>query len=299
MRRLIPALLVLLLLITSPGCVKKLALMGLADTMAAGGDSFGSDDDPELVRQAMPFALKTMESLLEELPRHAGLLLATCKGFTQYAFAFVQVDADLLEPVDYRGAMTLRRRAVGLYLRARDYGLRGLELEVAGIGARLRSEPEEAAAELEDVALLYWTATSWGAAISLGRHRPDLTADTDVVRAMMHRALELDESFQDGAIHDVLITLESLPAAMGGSLERARRHFQRAVELSGGARASSYVALAEGVAVAEQDRQAFQRLLQQALAVDLDQEPSARVANRIYQRKARALLERSDDLFLD
>jgi hypothetical protein len=86
---------------------------------------------------------------------------------------------------------------------------------------------------------------------------------------------------------------------MGGSLERARRHFERAVELSGGARASSYVALAEGVAVAQQDRQAFESLLRQALEVDLDKDPSSRVANLVYQRKARALLERSDDLFLD
>ena len=101
--------------------------------------------------------------------------------------------------------------------------------------------------------------------------------------------------------HTILqrVDVEALPAAMGGSLERARRHFERAVELSGGARASSYVALAEGVAVAEQDRQAFESLLRQALEVDLDRDPSSRVANLIYQRKARALLERSDDLFLD
>jgi hypothetical protein len=283
---------------TSPGCIKKLALRGLATSLSAAGDSFSSDDDPELVREALPFALKTMESLLEELPKHSGLLLATCKGFTQYSFGFVQVDAELLEPMDYRGATVLQQRALGLYLRARDYGLRGLELEVEGISARLRSEPA-AAEEVDNVALLYWTAAAWGSAISLGRDRPDLVADTDAVRAMMSRALALDESFGEGAIHDVLITLESLPAAMGGSPERARWHFERAVELSGGARASSYVALAEGVAVAEQDRQAFESLLRQALEVDLDKDPSSRVANRIYQRKAHALLARSDDLFLD
>lgn len=297
MRRL--ALLLMVVLVTSSGCIKKLALRGFANTLAAAGDGFSSDDDPELVREALPFALKTMESLLEELPEHSGLLLATCKGFTQYAYAFVQVDAELLEPMDYRGATVLRQRALGLYLRARDYGLRGLELEVEGISARLRSEPAGAAAEVDDVALLYWTAAAWGSAISLGRDRPDLTVDTDTVRAMMSRALELDESFEEGAIHDVLITLESLPAAMGGSLERARWHFERAVELSGGARASSYVALAEGVAVAQQDRQAFESLLRQALEVDLDRDPSSRVANLTYQRKARALLERTDDLFLD
>jgi hypothetical protein len=291
----------MVVLATSPGCIKKLALNGLADTLAAGGDSFTSDDDPELVRDALPFALKTMESLLEEVPEHAGLLLATCRGFTQYAYAFVQVDAELVEPTDYRAAQALRQRALGMYLRARDYCLQGLELEHAEIGKQLRIDPVAASALIgeEQLPLLYWTATAWGAAISVGRDRPELTADTDAVRAMMDRALELDETFAEGAIHEILITLESLPATMGGSAERAREHYQRAIELSGGARAGVYVALAEGVAVAEQDRAEFERLLQQALDVDLEASPEDRVANLVYQRKARDLLARSDELFLE
>ncbi|MHB1012545.1 MAG: hypothetical protein ACYC37_06550, partial [Desulfobacteria bacterium] len=36
----------------------------MADTASSGGDVFARDDDPELVRDAVPFALKAMESLL-------------------------------------------------------------------------------------------------------------------------------------------------------------------------------------------------------------------------------------------
>ncbi len=296
------ALLLLVLVVVSPGCsIRKLAVSGLADSMAAAGDTFASDDDPELIRDALPFALKTMESLLVEVPRHRALLLATCQGFTQYSFGFLQMDADLLEPVDYQGSVVLRQRALALFLRARDYGLQGLEIETAGIAAQLLTSPAAAAArvELDSLPLLYWTAAAWGSAISIGRDRPSLVADTDVVRAMMRRALELDETFDDGAIHVALISLESLPAAMGGSVERARQHFERAVELSGGSQAAVFVTMAEGVAVAEQDRQEFERLLHQALDVNLDDDPSARLSNVLFQRKARALLERAEDLFLE
>ena len=55
--------------------------------------AFVSDDDPELVRSAVPFALKAEESLLSAEPGHRGLLLALARGFTQYAVSFVWQDA--------------------------------------------------------------------------------------------------------------------------------------------------------------------------------------------------------------
>jgi hypothetical protein len=87
-------------------------------------DVYGTDDDPELVRDALPFGLKTMESLLAVVPDHEGLLLTLCKGFTMYSNAFVQAEGDLLVNSDYTRATQLHERALKLYLRARGYGLR-------------------------------------------------------------------------------------------------------------------------------------------------------------------------------
>src|SRR2546425_5747344 len=55
---------VLLALLTNAGCaVKKIAVNKLGDAIASGGMTYASDDDPELVREAVPFSLKLMESL--------------------------------------------------------------------------------------------------------------------------------------------------------------------------------------------------------------------------------------------
>src|SRR5512139_2468375 len=79
------------LALTLPGCsIKKMAINTVGDALAESGSSFASDDDPELVAAAVPFGLKTIESLIVQSPRHKGLLLAACSGFTQYAYAFVQ-----------------------------------------------------------------------------------------------------------------------------------------------------------------------------------------------------------------
>ena len=294
--------LVLGLALAVPGCsVRGLAINALADSLAESGDVFASDEDPELIRDALPFALKTTESLLAAKPDHPGLLLSACKGFTQYAFAFVQTDAEVLEDDDYEAALAGYDRALKLYLRARDYCLRALELRVDGIQRRLEVEPEAALTEFarDDVPLLFWTGAAWGSAISLGKDRPEITVDLDAVRALVRRTLELDQTFEKGSVHEVMMALESLPAAMGGSADRARRHFERAVELSGGQRASTFVSLAENVAVAAQDRAEFESLLASALAIDPDDAPSGRLANIIAQRRARRLQLKVDDLFLE
>ncbi len=278
-----------------------MAIGSLADTLSATSDVFASDEDPEFVRDAVPFALKTMESLLVEVPRHRPLLLSACGGFTQYAYAFVQVDAEIIEFDDYESALELRVRARQMYLRARDYCLRSLEVEHPNVRARLIAAPDDALREMEEaeIAVLYWTGASWGGAIALGLDQPALVADLPVVRALMDRALDLDEGFRDGAIHEVLVVLESVPEAMGGSTERAREHFERAVELSRGRSAGPYVSLATNVSVKNQDRDEFTRLLEQALAIDPNETPRLRLANLIAQKRARHLLATVDELFAD
>jgi predicted anti-sigma-YlaC factor YlaD len=297
----VPVLVCASMLVACQGCaLKRIALNSVANTLAASGDTFSSDEDPELVRDAVPFALKTYESLLASLPRHRGLLLATCSGFTQYSYAFVQSEADRLEPTDYAQSIVHRERALKLYLRGRDYCMRAIEIAHPGVVSRLNRNPAAALARFttRDVALLYWTAASWGAAATLGLERPELVGDLPTVRSLVDRALALDERFGDGAIHEILISLESVPEAMGGSEARARTHFDRAVLLCGGQCAGAYVTLATSLALGAQDRAEFTTLLEQALAVDPGAVKSRRLANLIAQRRARNLLARVDDLFV-
>jgi len=298
------ALLVLLLALVTggSGCsIKKIAVNKLGDSLASGGDTFASDDDPDLVGEALPFSLKLMESLLAESPQHRGLLLAASSGFTQYAFVYVQVPAEEIENQDLARADYLRMRARHLYTRARNYGLRDLEVAHPGFERELRQEPKAAArkAGLKDVPLLYWTAVSWGAAISISKDDPEMVGDQPIVEALIDRALELSPDYDCGAIHNFLITYESVRrTASGDFVPRSRKHFERAVELTSGQSAAPYVALATTVSVSTQDSAEFESLLKKALAVNPDTRPEWRLTNLIMQRRARWLLAREDELFV-
>lgn len=271
----------------------------VAETLSSGGDVFTRDDDPDLVGQALPFALKLYESLLESSPRNKDLLVATCSAFTEYSYAFVETQADILGEAHHDEAKKLRERALRLYIRAKGYCLRALDVRFKGIGPQLLSDPETALrrASKKDVPLLYWSAASWGAAISLGLDQPDLVVDYPTVRALAERARALDETWNRGAPVELMISLDSLPDALGGSVPRARADFTRAVEIQHGLSPGPYVALAVGVSVPSQDRAEFTRLLNEALAIDPDKDPSNRLVTLITQERAQALLDQIDTLF--
>lgn len=284
------------------GCsLNKMAVNKIGDAMAGSSTTFASDNDPELIAAATPFSLKLIESLLAVSPEHRGLLLAAASGFTQYSYAFVQQDADRLENSDVDRAAEARNRARLLYLRGRDYGLRGLQARHPDFTQQLRAQPRTAvrAATVEDVPLLYWTAAGWGAAMALSKDNPEFVADQPLVEALIDRAFELNPNFEDGAIHGFLISYEpSRQGVTGDPNVRARQHFDEAVRLTGGKMASPFVSYAEAVSLAKQDRAEFESMLRMALAINPDAKPEWRLANLVMQRRARWLLSRTDELFL-
>lgn len=285
------------------GCsVRKFAVNKLGDSLASSGTTFSSDNDPDFVGQAIPFSLKLIESLLAETPQHRGLLFAAASGFTQYSYVYVQQPSEVMESTDVEKSAELRTRARNLYLRARDYGLRGLETKHRGLAALLNENPKSAVrvARTADVPLLYWTAVSWGAAIALSKDHPELVAEQPQVESLIDRAYELDPGYEHGVIEQYLISYESARQGVKGDFAlRCKEHFDRAVQLSTGQLASPFVAYAESVSIQKQNRAEFDSLLKKALAVDPDARPEWRLSNVIMQRRARWLLSREDELFLE
>ena len=284
------------------GCsiFKGAAINSLANAMSASGTSFAADDDPELIRDAVPFSLKTIEILLEEKPNHVGLLLTAAKGFTQYGYGFIEQDADFVEEEDFDEALKIRKRARKLYGRAINYARRGLEANHRGFLEAFDSDPDSSTILLKkkDVPLMYWYAAALGLKISLSIDDPMEIAKMPQVSYLINRALELDANWDRGALYEFMISYEGgLSEAMGGSQERAKEHLDKAITLSNGERSGPYVAYAESVCVLLQDRDLFIEMLNNALAVSIENPSEDRLANIIAQNRERWLLDTIDDLF--
>lgn len=281
------------------GCsLRQMTVNMVGDALAGTGGVYESDNDPELIFDALPFGLKTYESLLAGSPEHPGLLLTAANGFTAYAF-LLQSKADRLDAVDRQQARRLRARARNLYLRGRNYAFQGLAAKHPNFAARLFQDRASPIAETtkEDVPFLYWAGAAWAGALSAAMIDLNLIAELPTAGALVARVLELDESYADGAAHEFFISYEG--GRPGGSAEVAREHYRRALELSGGARATVHLALAETVAIQEQNLGEFRNLISAVLAVDPDRTTRFRLVNTIARRRALWLESRIPELFVE
>jgi hypothetical protein len=149
--------------------------------------------------------------------------------------------------------------------------------------------------------MLYWTAAALGLAISTAKDQPEMIAKLPVVEALIGRVKDLDAGFGEGAVPEFLISFEAGRSGVDPDemQKRIRRQYEEALRLSGGERASVYVSYAENSCIEAQKRAEFQAVLEKALAIDADREPKTRLANLVAQRRARWLLSRADELFLE
>ena len=285
--------------------INKMAIKSVSNALTGMGsaDVFTGDSDPELVGGALPFAIKMYEALLSKNPDHQGLLLTTGSLFIMYANAFVQGPAEMMDSIDYyEERLEGMDRAKKLYLRGDALLYSALDKKYPGFSAATVKNGDLAPllkkCKKEDVPLLYWAAAGGLAAYSINVFDFSLGSSIPEWGAMMARAYELDPDFNNGAIDDFYILYyASLPEALGGDKAKAETHFGLAVEKTRGLAAGPYVSYAQAVCVPAQNYDAFKENLEKALAINPDDDPSARLVNILSQRKAKYMLENAYEYF--
>ncbi len=282
--------------------VKKFALKNVSKALSgSSGDLFAAENDLELVGESLPVFLKTYDALIAELPDDQDLLLAAGKAYAMYSFAFVYTPSELAEGMRFQEKETAVNRAKKLYLRAKDYLLRSIPLKNKNFLDSLKDNPGStlSAFGVKDIEKLYWLALSWMGAFNCDKFDMELSISSGYAVQILKRCLELDETFNNGGIHEFFVTYYgSIPPAMGGSPEKAREHFKRAVELSRGKKGSIYLALALSVSVNEQNAAEFRDLLGRTLAIDTEMPSPERLENILAKRRAAYFLAHMDDYFL-
>jgi predicted anti-sigma-YlaC factor YlaD len=297
--------LVMMMIVLGSCSINRLAIRAVSDALTGEGSSdvFTGDEDPELVGDSIPFAIKLYETLLSNNPDHEGLILTTGSLFIMYANAFVQGPAQLRPNYEFLERQSAFERAKKLYLRGTGILTGGLEKKYPGIGGaydrgNLGTYLEKM--KKADVPLLYWIVAGTLSAYSLDPFDLDLGHKLPELTALINRAYELDPDFNNGAIDDFYVLFySSVPEGMGGDKSRVDTHFRRALEKSGGLLAGPYVSYAEAVAIPAQDYDTFKTHLETALAINPAEDPANRLVNILAQRKARYLLDNATNYFPD
>lgn len=261
---------------------------------ALSGQGMSDEDDLQLAREASAFYLKASESVLRETPGHLKLAQAVSAGYTQYAYAFVAFEADKVDAKDPAASAQMRERATRLYARAHRHAMTALERNQPGFAQALAQNDSKKRPQLTpaEVPLAYWAAASLGGKISMSKDDPDVVADFPVSQRLAELAWQADPTFGQGALASLMGTLEA--ARVGGSPKKAEQFFDQAIALGQGKEAGPWVAKAESIALAQQDRERFEQWLQQAIKVS---QQHRSLQNEVMRERAQWLLSTIDDLF--
>lgn len=280
-------ILILILILFSSGCV-KLALQFTPSLIPHFTETIFEECDPELAKSAIPANLKLLEGLLKNDPTNRKILSALSMGFTGYSMLFIEED----DP----------ERASEFYLRARDYGIRGLGDKGSALltpGANKRDlQRILGSIGHEDLMALVWTTISWNGWINLNLDKPTALVQLNLTQACLERIMTLDTNYFYGLPYILLGTsLSARPPMLGGNPQQAKRHFERALEISQGKFFLTQYFFARYYAVRVQDKKLFFELIEGIIKGDPHELKDACLMNTVIQHRARALKKKVDELF--
>ena len=244
------------------------------------------DRDVDTIGEGIPGNLLLLRGLCESDKGNRDLWALTSQLTFYYAVGYVED----LDP----------RRASLLYEQGYRHGRRALERD----GWFVPEEPLDrfvaklARAERKQVPLLFWTLANWVKWIGLNLDRPEVLVQLPAAEAALDRLLALEPTYFLGMPHLMRGTLEATkPVLLGGDPEKARRHFERALEISEGKLLIFNVFYAQYYWRSQLDEARFVAVLEEVLEADEGILPEYRLLNEVARRKARQLMESKDDLF--
>ncbi len=250
-------------------------------------DNLQKQTDLALVCEGAPAYLLMIDSMISSAPDDMALLKVGSQSYAAYTGALAACQAS-------------PTRIQAIAGKARLYGSTLIARYLPSVGTARQDELDKEIAGMgkAEVPSIFWGSLAWIAWIQQQQGAPGAMADLVIVEKIMGRLLELDETFQSGAIHLFFGGLQATrPAMFGGSPERSRQHFERALEISKRQFLLVQTTYAETYARLTLNKQLHDQLLKEVIDFPLQSAPQLALSNEIARSKAVRLLE--EDYFAE
>jgi hypothetical protein len=245
-----------------------------------------NNNDLATVEAGAPAYLLMVDSLLYREPDNESLLRGASNIYTSYTSVFVkdQVRAKKLT----EKALSYAFRAICVR-RPQTCGFRDINFQ--------KFKNTLMSLEKKDVPDLFTLGSAWATWIQMHREDWNAVAEISRVEAIMKRAIDLDELYQDGGAHLYLGVLATfIPPALGGKPDVGRKHFERALEISKDKNLMVKVLYAQHYARLMFDQKLYDRLLNEVLEAKTDV-PGYTLSNTLAKKRARELLKSGKEYF--
>jgi predicted anti-sigma-YlaC factor YlaD len=294
--------LVILVIFFSSCSINKIAMNSIADGLSGGsGSVFTTDDDVDLICEALPLSLKLMEALVKKVPENKGLYNSLASGFMLYSVASLEIEAEKFKETDFQEYRRLRTRAQKLYYRAYQYAFKGLSLAHKKFPEMYLLDRKKALAlitEKSDAEALYWTGAALTKWITFSKDDPGAVIRLQEAVEFMDRAIAIYPEYDNGSVYEFFTAYESR-SGNPSDTAKAMDYFRKAEKVSGGKKLSVYLAYIESFAIPFNDKKGFDVNMQRIMEFDLNAAPEYKLVNSLSRRKAELLQNHKDDFFFE
>ncbi len=269
----------------------------IADTLDAnrrGADAISTLHDFEMAEAAAYSGLGQLEGLHRLAPDDENGLFLLMRAWGASSFAFI---LDAKERAEEAGdeVMTAYHsdRARAAFQRARFYGEELMGHRAPGFKDAqrnvdtLRAWLAEHYPDAEHAEELLWLGYAWLGEVAVAAENPETVADLWVGVTLLEHSVKLDPTIQNGTGHTILGAYHARSAM--AELDEAKKHFDRAVEISKGRMLAAQLTLATRYHCMKRDKASWERTLRQIVESD-DVFPEQRLTNAIAKRRAQRYL---------
>ncbi len=243
-------------------------------------------DDPETIKKGVPAYLILISSMIKGDPDNPDLLESGAKLYGAYASGFTDSN---------ESKKALSNRAFSYASDAMCIRNTGF-CDVKSI-SYFEYEKRLNTVDASQVKSLFIFASSWAGVIEANSSDWNAVAELPKVKAGIMRVIDIDETVNAGNAHLYMAVMESLlPPTLGGKPELAKKHFDRAIEISNGENQMARVLYAEKYARMMFDRELHDKLLKQVVESDTGPQDQILI-NTLAKQRAAELLLHADEYF--
>ncbi len=290
---------------------RQLMVKEMTVLMQDGVTAFEQDSDLDLLEKALPAHIKLAEAMLVQSPSNRDLQVLLAQLYGSYAFAFEETDYETAQYQSSRMAGVpgeaalkdeIKENLNAHYLRGSQYALQVLAQDDAEVEEALKNYSRRdqflSQLSLDDVPALFWYGFNLVGYLSHNLDSVQAMAKASQIEPVMQRVIALSPDYYYGTAHMVLMVFHTArPPMMGGNLDAAQKHYQALKSIAGSDFLLADVLYARYCLPRQQDRQAFEEILQKAARLPSETSGSAALFNQVAAKRARIYLKAVDQMF--
>lgn len=270
--------------------------------MVQGSPAFERNEKPKIARQSGLNLIETLKVFQFSQPKNKNYNFLLSRSYALYAFGFYEWDMIKNRGTNQTAYDEAMKNARDFYEKGKDFALVNLTRN-GRFEKTLNRDLDSFKKALKGMGRgykrdLFWAAFNWGSYINMDKESPLSIALFPKVEAMMARVLEIDPNYYYGGPHLFFgVAYATRPQMFGGNPAKAKKHFEAALAAYKRKFLMTQVMYATTYAVQTQDRELFEKLLNEVLATEPSVLPEQRLANEMAHLRAKWYLKNADQFF--